>query len=216
MKNFKNRAFGVCMIALVAAAGSASAQTWSEVGEAGDLPGTANITSGAGPLSLITGRASDGLDVDMFCIRIDDWSTFSATLTGSADAGGAIDTQLYLFDMAGGGIAFNDDAPFPFSVLDAGNPIYSSRAAGELVFIAVSQYNVDPHNGAFFMFPNTFSGVHGPVAPGPVVGWQGNGGEAGTYTIELTGASYHVPTPGVAAVLGLGGLMAGRRRRAVA
>jgi MYXO-CTERM domain-containing protein len=41
-------------------------------------------------------------------------------------------------------------------------------------------------------------------------------GVTGNYTIALTGAEFHtVPSPGAAAVLGLGGLPAARRRRNV-
>ena len=53
--------------ALLVLAGSvtaANAQTWAEQGEAGDLPSTANITDGAGPLLSITGGLGAS-DVDM-------------------------------------------------------------------------------------------------------------------------------------------------------
>ncbi|HYD00664.1 MAG TPA: MYXO-CTERM sorting domain-containing protein [Phycisphaerales bacterium] len=204
----------IAAVLVLAAAGSAAnAQVWAEIPDAGDLVATSQSTVGVGGLNGITGLFGSGTDVDMFCIHVDDWATFSARVT-SLGGGGALDTQVYLFDAAGNGIAFNDDAPFPVSILPAGHALYSGRTNGEMVYIAVSQYNVDPQNGAgAFMFPNTFTGVFGPTNPGPVASWAGTGGTAGTYTIELTGSSYCVPTPGAAAMLGLGGLAAFRRRR---
>src|SRR5262245_62140467 len=85
---------------------SALAVSWAEIGDAGDLPGTAQIAVGSNPLTQITG--SLGLmDGDLYRIHISSPSTFSATTVGAG--GTLIDSQLFLFDSAGMGIYANDD-----------------------------------------------------------------------------------------------------------
>lgn len=96
---------------------AAFGQTWAEIAsggtngltDAGPLLPTANITSGVGPLTTITGMSTGAstpnfvdLDADLFCIRINDPAGFSA-LTASGD------TVLALFDMNGIALAFNDN-----------------------------------------------------------------------------------------------------------
>ena len=112
----KNRVFTLTAGTLLCAS-SAFGQIWVEINsggingatDAGSMLATANITSGVGPLTNITGALtgllgtnSTDYDADMFCIRIDNPMTFSATsLSG--------DTVLALFDLNGVAIAFNDD-----------------------------------------------------------------------------------------------------------
>jgi len=75
--------------------------TFTEVGDAGGLPATADLTAGAGvgALTAIEGILSpDSGDVaDMFEIFLTDGVTFSATTVGGA----GFDTELFLFDSAG-------------------------------------------------------------------------------------------------------------------
>ena len=86
---------------------------WNEVGDAGETFGspagfftpTTNITSGGGPLRLISGSLSNDFDVDVYQIFIGDptlatQEPFSATTVpdpGSGFAGANFDTVLYLF-----------------------------------------------------------------------------------------------------------------------
>lgn len=80
-------------IAITALIAGASAQ-WDEStnggGDAGDLPGNAQVVSGSGALAFITGDLSAS-DVDMFRILISDVNAFKAwTVTET----GGPDTQL--------------------------------------------------------------------------------------------------------------------------
>lgn len=208
---------------LAAAAGMASAQVHVEAGDASALGG--GQQTGSGPLNAIRGVLDGGLDVDMYQIRVNNWAEFSATTTlnGELPAPVETDSQLFLFDAMGMAIAMNDDAPAPYtgflSTLEAGSPIYSGRTAGEVVWIAVSGYDTDPRAaGALDIFADTpFRSLArpatGPGAAGALDSWAGeNSAPRGSYRIVLTGASA-VPTPGAVALLGMGGLVAGRRRR---
>lgn len=171
---------------LLCAAVPANALPWTEIGNAGDLLGTAQLTTGAGTLTSISGTLSTGSDVDMFGIHISNPAAFSATTVGGA----GFDTQLFLFNAAGIGIYANDDSIGTRSTLPAGHA--TSPTTTGLYYLAISQYNRDPFSSGGLIFPNSpFTGVFGPTGPGgalPVSSWSGSGG-TGAYTITLAGAS---------------------------
>lgn len=207
-------------LAGLAMTGSAMAQSWAEVGDAGDMPGTAQAVSGGGALTSITGSIGALTDADMFLIDIKVPTLFSATTN---PAGGTLtDSTLYLFNLNGTGIAKHDDISGSnyLSDLPAGNSLYSSLAPGQYLlaiggFAFAPYWNPVPATFADLVFDvNNFTGVIGPQNPGPILGWANAGAyDSGSYTITLTGASF-VPAPGSIALLGLGGLVAARRRRA--
>lgn len=200
---------------VAALAGAAHAQTWVEVGDAGPLiPG--QITVGIGALTSIQGSLSTVDIEDLYCIRIDNPSAFSATTNGGA----AWDTQLFLFNANGIGVSFNDD-------ISNVTPINrQSRLTGQFVpspgiyFIGISPYDRDAVSAGGEIWTDTpFDGErapNGPGAAGVFNGWVGapSAVTPGPYTIFLTGASYHIPAPGSVALFGLAGMAASRRRRA--
>lgn len=200
------------MLALLAAAASAHAQTWFEAGDAPEaLPGVHQVTMGLGPLTSITGAMDPGDSCDAYAIHIASPSLFSATLVGGA----AWDTQLWLFTPAGMGVAFNDDSASTLQSTLSGAFVVMP---GTYV-LAVSRYDYDASSPAGPMWMDSPFGTErapdGPGAPGPVVAWSGSAPAAyAPYTITLTGATYAViPTPGSLALLGLGGALLVRRRR---
>src|SRR5437016_4480378 len=65
-------AAGFALTATLAFASRAHAQTWNEAGDAGDLPATAQVTTGAGALTSIHGNLASPSDVDMYCIHVPD------------------------------------------------------------------------------------------------------------------------------------------------
>jgi uncharacterized protein (TIGR03382 family) len=197
--------------------------------DAGDMPATANLTRGEGGLNKITGQFVRTDDADMYCIRILDPMTFSATTTG---AGNSSDTNLALFTLSGVGITFNDNAT---------SSTTRSTITGQFVpspglYMLVISRNDVGFGGATFtrplnslgdlIFPGPAQGVNGTprvgefqptVAGDALAGWETAAGFQlfnATYSIALTGADYHMlPAPGTAALLGLGGLVGLRRRR---
>lgn len=198
---------------------------WTEQGDAGDLPGSAQITNGSGPLLSITGSTGGGDGVDMYAIFIDDPVNFIASTAGAGGGFGGnatFDTQLWLFDANGFGLLGNDDFPGASFRSEIRFPAADGPNAGQFpgpgnYFLAISGFNNDPlsQGGAIFN-QQSFTQISGPDGPGgglPIIGWSG-GGATGNYTIALQGASFKIPTPGALSLFGIAGLAAIRRRRA--
>jgi len=116
MKQFIRSAaqWGGLVLSLVP--GAVSAAEWAEVGDAGELPNTAQVTSGPSgqPLTSITGTISATTDIDLYRIYISQPAEFSAVVSGGDAA--PFDSVLALFDGEGLGVYFNDDR-----VVDDGN-----------------------------------------------------------------------------------------------
>ena len=177
----------LAIFALLLTAPAATAA--SELGDAGDLPATAQDLSGE-TVAQITGDFPDATDVDMYKLCLTGGGTFSATTVGGSD----VDTQLYLFDANGLGVYGNDDTDGVFqSTLPAGHAL-TPQAAGTY-FLAVSPYNLEPRSDAGSIFID-MPGVLAPLGPGaaePVTAWNGRMSAGGPYAITVTGADCTPP-----------------------
>jgi hypothetical protein len=204
----------------------AYAVTWTEIGDAGSLPATAQIPTGSGALTAISGTLSpstaDGQD--MYRIYITGGGTFSATTVG----GVSFDSELFLFDSTGKGTYANDDvsgqsAP---STLPAGNAL-TPLVAG-YYYLAITQCcsEASSSGGAIFTVAgsanNSVSGPTGAGGGSAISGYTGAFNQSpggGAYTIFLTGAQISaVSEPNSAALmvfgaLSLSGMFATARRR---
>ncbi len=187
----------------LACAGLGQAAAIVETGDAGNLPGTAQVVSGLTGADTLSGNISFTSGVDMYAIFLTG-GAFGATTVGQPGTLG--DPQLFLFDSAGIGVAANDDGG---SNLDA--TLSLGAPTPGLYYLAISSYDNDPNNANGLIFPSSpFGPQYGPTGPGgalPVTGWSGGGG-TGSYTIELRGASSAaVPEPSSMVLIG-GGLAA--------
>jgi hypothetical protein len=176
------------------------AQTWTETGEAGNLPGTAQSPIGAGTLSQIDGNINDpaepmgaGNDRDMYVIFVDNPAAFVATTVG----GSTLDTQLFLFHTTGIGVTFSDDSGVSTQSRLTGMFVPSPG----LYLLAVARFDRDATGlGAEIWADTPFNTERAPDGPGaanPVDGWNGLGvtGITGAYSIFLTGVSFPVTCP---------------------
>lgn len=155
----------------------------AELGDAGDLRHLAQAPCGVGPLHVITGT-NGANDADLYRITIDTPASFSASTCGGA----GFDTQLFLLDTNGRGIACNDDTCSAQSTIT--NALVTTPG---VYYLAVSNYNRDPVSLGGLIFPNGSTGQHGPTGPGgalPIVGWSGTAAVGGAYTITLAGCSH--------------------------
>lgn len=199
--------------------GTALAAPWAEVGEAGDLPGSAQVTVGVGSLDTISGLSDASTeDKDLYLIYIEAGGGFSANVasTRTDGSGTADDTKLYILDAAGFGIAADDDSSTTGGSFDAGiqvgDPLVASLPAG-LYLLGVTDFNYVPTSATGAIFPG--GGPVGPTGPGggdPMTGWSADSHELSwTYNVRLTGASFAVPEPASLMLLALGGLALRRR-----
>jgi hypothetical protein len=175
---------------------------FAEVGEAGDLPGTANVTVGTGSLTAIVGTIAAVNDADMFAIQICDPANFSAS-----DVGGPIvfDSVLMLFNADGTGHAMNDDDTTIASFSYITNTFTSGPLSGQptvttpgLYYLAVSRYNQKPRDASSNLLWNDtpYNGNRAPDGLGaanPISSWTGGDVHTETnipYRIVLTGSCF--------------------------
>jgi hypothetical protein len=173
-----------------ACASSGCAQAWVESGDAGDLPATAQTVTGSGPIPGITGVLTSRDDVDMFKIQICDAAAFSADAINAATT--FADTQLFLFDSDGYGIAFDDDDP---QLSGYQSHLSSQWVPGNGVyFVAISGWDQDPRgnvSGGEIWNDGPYNEERrpdGPAAGEQVGSWDTGGYYLGYYLITLTGA----------------------------
>ena len=171
-------------LALTALTATALAQVdWTEQGDAGDLPETAQATGTdtSTPLSTISGAlAAD--DVDMFAIYIADPSAFQAeTNTDTTD----FDSQLWLFDVNGNGIVHDDDSAgrLRSRITNANNCIPGPG----IYYIAISRFNRDPRDCNDIAIWTGTVNACAVAGSSRVASWTGTT-IAGTYQIVLQGA----------------------------
>jgi hypothetical protein len=167
--------------------GSAIAQTWNEVGDAGATPGLAQSTAGLGPISRINGTLSTDTDADLYCIQVTNRAGFSAGLNCAIQ----LQADLYLFDGLGKGIAVAQ-------VCAAGNKAITSillPSAG-LYYVGVAAHGALAFAGANAIWLAGFTSQRSPDGPGAAGSLTAWGGAPllqpgfSTYGIDLTGAVF--------------------------
>ncbi len=170
----------------LAAASIATAQTWSEAGDAGETPATAQVTSGSGPLTQINGSLQSDPDVDMFCVDVTNPAAFSA----SVQCVMAADPSIWIFTPSGAGIVLNDVCMF------SGKTVPAGWVGAGTCYIAVTQLSRQPQStGGAMWLSQLFTGPRAPDGPGAAGNlwyWAGGGPLPGVtpYTINLTGATF--------------------------
>ena len=208
----------------------AAAATMAEIGDAGDLPGTAQTSAGVQsfgtPLDSISGTIAFDSDQDVFEIFINDPANFSASTNNSGtNLTDDDDTMLFLFDASGFGILGTDD--IDKTNLKSTIPAGSLTGLSGIYFIAVSTFFNTPisSGGAIFDLKDLRGaagdavGPNGPGGGSPITGWnlELDPPQTGPYRIDLTGATFvSAPEPSSAALtalglVGLAGLARGRR-----
>ena len=207
------------VLGILASAAASHAQTWTEIGDAGDLIATHQDTVGTGPLTTITGTLSGGpVDwADVYCIRITDRTTFTATVSGAFDDG----IPLWLFDSNGNGITSQEGFYLSTPTMITGAFVPSSPG---IYFLAISPHDTLPYSATGDIWSgaprSTETGPNGTGAPGPLLNWNSFGSAfGGAYSINLTGAEYGncVPEPATLALamIGVVGSLFAHRRAPV-
>ena len=221
---------------VLAAANAALATpiSYTETGDAGDLvTGTVQTVTGAagstvssikGALTANSGGITDG---DAFKIYISAPSTFSASTTGFKPGVNAFDSELFLFNLDGTGIAMNDDDPAGSGEASAIDSSLTGGLSAGYYYLLITGQGMNPTSAGGLIFPSWTdgttdpTGVYGPNAGATAInGFAGSSDQGGAYSIALTGVSIApavatVPEPGtlwLGLTAGLTLLAAVRRR----
>lgn len=179
----------VMLATLAMVAGAASAQFMSEV-ESNNTLATANnigTFSQPGGSMLIDGSITVG-DVDWFSFTLSD--TASLAVFAGFSAGAGADGVMQLVDSSGVVLAFDDDS-----------------GVGLMPALQVTSLAA----GTYFIGMSGF-GDAGPSSVGTTNIFDGLGHQE-SFVYKLTIGATVIPTPGALAMLGMGGLVAVRRRR---
>lgn len=180
---------------VVETASSPPAIPYTEVGDGGQLPSTAQTTnsSTSGTVSAISGTLNNDNDIDLYQLFLRNGQKFTATTVGGTE----IDTQLFLFDGNGLGLVMNDD---DYSANDGNGTRQSTLPLGEpftapvsgKYYLGISSYENNPRSSQGAIFED--GSPTGAGAQLPISGWDENLGSAsGAYTINLT--NQIPPTP---------------------
>lgn len=172
---------------LLCAAPAFAQSVWTEVGDAGDLPATAQMTNCTSTLDEIRGSCPAG-DVDLFLILITNPAQFSATTCGGTND----DSKLMLFDLDGNGVTYDDDDPNMCGTGAQSTLTGAFVDVADQYYLAVCRYPGQPRNaGGLQIWENqpyaTERVPDGPGAPGPVAAWGSLSTSAFDYIIYLTG-----------------------------
>lgn len=219
MKRLKLAAAATAVIAAAALPGSACASLiWNETGPlgAGDTLATAEaiVAIGMGPLDGIHGNLTAATpfggtpvyQVDLFKLRITDFSVFSASTVNPSTA---FDSALYLFDENGMGVQMNDDNGVDLlSTL----PVGTAGANGfYYLAVALGGYSaLDASSLSLFLGDGSSSG--GGALNSWQAGFDASTESALSYDIVLTGAGF-IPEPSGIALLLAGGIAGWLSRR---
>jgi hypothetical protein len=225
--HFKKMTVFMSLLTMSLLANPANAIDWTEVGDAGQLLGTAQEPTGDDRLRNIYGTISTTNDVDMYRLYISNPDTFSAAVISTS---GNFDSAIALFNDGGYALYANDDAMLGTrnAALPAGH-LHGPQAAG-WYHLAVVPLGTPPVSGDGFtldnhIFPNVSSPytqiltASGPGGASPLTGWVPveNMALNEEYRLRLSGVQVSaVPEPETYAMLlaglGLIGTMVRRRK----
>ena len=181
----------------------------------GNLTSTAEIAAPAGFGELqIRGKFADGSGgfdpnlVDLYGFSITNAGRYFFNTVGSD----VVDTQLFLFDSAGNGLAWNND--LSTTPVDTWSALDAFLDVGNY-FIGVSVFGLDPFDDAFeSIFDTLGNGGAALAGTGALAGWDDFSGATIFDRVDYVITAY-VPTPGALSLaLAALGLMAGVSARA--
>ena len=188
---------------------------WTERNAGGNL-GNAEITSGWGVLTDITGLLTDvTTGSDLYEIYIANPDTFSAITTGNTKKP-IVDPALYLFDLSGNGLFGNDNISSGDHQAELPAGTLSGLTPGRYFLLIAPSGHLpdDKHGNSIF---GSITGTTGVITGSGVLkkyGGTPNADDAGKgYDIQLTGASFAVPEPATLAFTALGIALLGWRSR---
>lgn len=175
---------------VLAVAPAAHAQSWNEVGDAGDMIATAQVTVGAGPLTSIFGALGSAGDVDVYCVQLGmtprAFGIPAVQLQCVFDSG----PNLWVFDANGMGITTNPVCMGGFKTVTTA--YFPSPGT---YYVAIAYSGVDPVSAGGAIWAPGVPAERAPDGPGgasPLTGWSGSGlvAPVNPYQLSLSYISY--------------------------
>ncbi len=158
--------------------------------QAGESLADYTSVTGTGTLTQITGQFTNKYAA-LYRIHISDPASFSASTVNYTTQG--VDSRLYLFTLAGVGIASNDDGDSgeTRATLPLGNSLYAGLSPGDYL-IGISIFDTAPYGtDSNLIFPDITNGVNGPGDTAALYTWGEDAeGNQGSYEIDFTGTTY--------------------------
>jgi hypothetical protein len=158
-------------LALVALAPAARAQVWNEVGDAGGLVGSAQLTVGTGGLATINGNLATPADVDVYCIHLSAVPPAGLPLLW-LNCVVIFGPHVWLFDATGKGVSTNLTCAGSNKTILAPN---GSLALGNY-YVAVCHDGLEPQSAGGPIWLPAILGQRSPDGPGaalPLTAWTG-------------------------------------------
>jgi filamentous hemagglutinin family protein len=163
---------------------------FTEVGDAGQLPGTAQAVNSATDrtsFNAISGNLDNANDVDLYQLFLTEGQAFTASTVNGSQA----NTQLFLFDGSGLGLSSNDNTFLSNAILRQSTVPASlpfTPAASGTYYLGISSYDNDPRSLQGYIFgASDFGAINGSGSGLPLSEWDANNGsDSGTYTITLS------------------------------
>jgi hypothetical protein len=188
-RRFRSSGLALAFLALTLVP-AARAQVWNEVGDAGDLVSSAQVTAGSGGLTTIAGFLAAPTDVDLYCIQLSAVPPANLPLV-TLQCAGQMDPNVWLFDAAGVGVFTNVTCA-------GGNKTIitpSASLAPGTYYVGVSYSGFDPSSVAGALWLPALSGQRSPDGPGgagALLAWSGTpvASPMNPYQIGLTFMQY--------------------------
>lgn len=183
----------VLVAGLALVADRAAAQTWTEIGDAGDLVSTAQGTVGSGSLTTIAGSLSSPTDVDVYCIKAGPTVRIPGIPVVSLQCVVIQGPNVWVFDPNALGISTNETCQAGVKQL-TNNTIPAVVSQGTY-YVAVSYYGMNPFSAGGSIWQSAIPGERapdGPGAAGALMGWSGvpNVQPQNPYQITLAWSSF--------------------------
>src|SRR4051812_3658361 len=145
------------------------ATAWVEIGDAGALPASSQVTMGTGLLNSISGTLSSDGDVDMYRIHI-----ISQSFQGAMQPLVSFDQpDLWLFDLGGNGVLMNDTVSNGQCWIAGSPPIVFIQD----YYLAVSSDGADAISAGGKIWNSPWvvgaRAADGPGAAQPLINWGG-------------------------------------------
>lgn len=169
---------------LLALAPAAHAQSWNEVGDAGDMIATAQVTVGAGPFTTLNGALGSAGDVDMYCIELGLTPRVLGIPAVQLQCVMVSGPNVWVFDAAGNGVATNQICAGGFKTVTTA--MFPSPGT---YYVAVAYDGVRPQSaGGAIWDPSALTerAPDGPGAASPLTGWAGAGNVAPVNPYQLS------------------------------